>query len=169
MIKNIFYSFFLLSLVFSCGKTEDNSDDIEKEQVLVDGEFNYYIKNIKEKLKKYNVSEHKINKIDDVTIVFGDIHRKNGKDHVAGFCVVKYTKKTVYSQKITIDISQWRTFTDKYRTDIIAHELGHCAWGLKHDHTEDQIMSEKLTDIIETKWHIFADQIMKSSENIRNI
>ncbi|WGL58871.1 hypothetical protein QEJ31_10090 [Pigmentibacter sp. JX0631] len=169
MIKNIFYSLFLITLILSCGKTEESSDDVKKEQVLVDTEFKYYVENVKEKLRKYSVSENKISKIDDVTIEFGDIHRKNGKEKVAGFCVVKYTKKIVYSQRITIDISQWHSFSSKYKTEIIAHELGHCAWGLKHDHTEDQIMSEILTNITEPKWHIFAEQIIKSSDNIRNI
>nr|BFD33212.1 hypothetical protein GTC16762_28300 [Pigmentibacter ruber] len=169
MIKSLFYSFLLVSLILSCGKTYENQKNIQKEKVFVDNAFVYYLNNVKEKLRKLKVSEYKINKINNVSIEFGDIKRKNGNEKVAGVCNIKYTDTLVYSQKITIDISQWETFNTKYKIEIIAHELGHCAWGLKHDQTKDQIMSEILTNITESKWHIFADQIMNSSENIRNI
>ncbi len=153
-------------MLISCGKSDNDSITIQKEKVSVDSEFNDYIDIIKKNLSLYNVTPDKINMIDNVSIEFGHLKPNLHREPVAGVCKIKYSGRKVFSQKITIDLKLWRTFNHKYKIEIIAHELGHCAWGLKHLNASGELMSPVLLhNISEAQWQTFAFHIMKSQDN----
>lgn len=164
----LFISFLsIIFMLFSCGKDENDSNLVKQEPVVVHPEFEEYIDIIKKNLLTYHVSADKIKKIDNVSIKFGQLKPNGKQEPVAGVCKIKYTRNKVYSQKITIDLKLWRSFSHKYKVEIIAHELGHCAWGLKHVNTAGELMSPVLiTNISEPQWLTFAFHIMNANEDI---
>ena len=96
------------------------------------------------------------------------------KDSILGFdsfklkCKTEYevysngTKKIIH-RIIFIDTKKWEDISsEKMRTDIIAHEYGHCAWDLEHLNSTGEMMSEVVSDIGESSWYYFVKQIMNS-------
>ncbi|KAB8039933.1 hypothetical protein GCL60_06635 [Silvanigrella paludirubra] len=171
-----FFVFTLLCFV-GCGKSSNesvnqnkNSSDV-KDEIVVDSEFLIYLKNLKEKLLKLNINPSQIEKINNVSLILhkndssnevNSFSRDSSKD-ILGVCKKNTLNNEVTSRKIFIDRSKWELLDEEKRLNLIAHELGHCAWNLKHLDTNNQIMSPHVTDLSENEWAYFAQQIKESN------
>jgi len=176
MKKMIPFFLFTLLCFVGCGKSSNEnvsqnkiSNDV-KDEIFVDSEFLIYLKNLKEKLLKLNISLSKIEKINNVSIILNkndssnevnSFSRDSSKD-ILGVCKKNTLNNEITSRKIFIDKSKWELLDEEKRLNLIAHELGHCAWNLKHLDTNNQIMSPHVTDLSENEWDYFAQQIKES-------
>lgn len=164
-MRALFLLIFVVTFgMIGCGKSpepnEPNSYDISGN---VDFSFKSFIKSIKEILNSLDVSGISIQKIDLVSINY-----KNINDDADGICNIesyndKNGKKIITSRNIFMDLSKWNRLSDEEKKALLAHELGHCAWGLNHLTFKNQIMSPIVTNINKDAWIYFANQIKNVS------
>ncbi len=134
----------------------DPNDDIDN----IDPVLKMYIKGVKLKLVSLGVSDSSIQKMDNIFIKFADI-----AETAVGICYHSIDEygNFIYisSNEITIDKNKWEKINDdNVKLAIIAHEYGHCSWGLDHLDVEDHIMSVAASHKIDDyAWQYFAYQI----------
>jgi hypothetical protein len=163
-MRILFVSMFVVIFgVIGCGKAPDpnsmNASSSYDTHGNADPLFKPFIKRVKETLNRLGVSNLSIQKIDLVSINYG---RVNGS--AVGVCNTEFYedengKKIITLRNIFMDPSKWNHLSDDGKKEILAHELGHCAWGLGHLASENQIMSPVVTNINENAWIYFANQI----------
>ena len=167
-MKFIFFSYFIIVfLIMGCGNQVNEGNNSSSNNVESFGDvnpsFNFYIEKVKNKLFKYGVNYQSIQKINYVSINYGEI-----KDEAVGVCNTKFKihdniDKEITSRKIMIDPIKWNNLNQEEKIEILAHELGHCAWLLNHLDSENQIMSPIVSNINEDAWLYFANQIKSIS------
>ena len=171
-----FFAFTLLCFI-SCGKSsskntnQNKSSSPVKEEIVVDSEFSIYLEKLKVKLLKININPSQIEKINNVSIILqkndssselNNSSRDSSKD-ILGVCKKNTLNNQITSRKIYIDRSKWYLLDEEKKLNLIAHELGHCAWNLKHLDTSNQVMSPHVTDLNEYEWNYFVQQINESN------
>lgn len=156
--------------LIGCGKppgpNENNESSFPENESFgkVDPSFTLYLNRVKNTLIRLGISRASLQKIDYVSINYEAI---NGK--AVGVCNTEIIKesngKIIYSsKKIFMDPYKWSNLNEEGKKEILAHELGHCAWGLDHLNYNYQIMSEVVSNINENAWIYFSNQI----KNVRN-
>ncbi|WP_397601859.1 hypothetical protein [Silvanigrella sp.] len=177
MIKVIPFFVFTLLFFVGCGKSsndnisQNKNSNTTKEEIVIDSEFSIYLQKLKEKLLRLNINSSQIEKINNVSIILqkndssselNNSSRDSSKD-VLGVCKKNSLNNEIISRKIFIDRIKWDLLDEEKRLNLIAHELGHCAWNLKHLNTNNQVMSPHVTELNEYEWNYFAQQIKESN------
>lgn len=162
-----------------CGKPSDHktvkNDKMvtAKQKIEVDPEFLEYVNFITQKLVNFEVTNSQLQKIKSVSIRFGEVslHKNTSvsasndtSKKAIGSCEKPRKNKKIESREITIDLSNWTSLSREMKMNLIAHELGHCAWNLKHIETENKVMSPVVSAFTEDEWKYFAEQIKNSNE-----
>jgi hypothetical protein len=116
----------LAPLLNSCGANRgDSRKDIEIKEVMDEG--------LKD-LSYFNVDTSRVMNID--SYVFGEL-----PTGLIGLCqsADKDTQwnigQTDTGNHITISKEYWGTHDQNHKKALILHEIGHCAWGLRHQET----------------------------------
>lgn len=173
--------FFVVTFLgfIGCGKSSENKsvnkDELSnaKQTVEVDQEFLEYVNFIKQKLTNLEVTNTQLQKINFVSIRFGKISvvennpsdaSNDSSSETLGACKRPTDNRIKEFRAISIDLTKWTELSYKKKINLIAHELGHCAWDLEHNDSKNKVMSHVVSEITEGEWRYFAEQVKNSNE-----
>lgn len=74
----------------------------------------------------------------------GTIYFKKDMGNKAGICYPLHAPPLFYTQ-IIISKKYWEDYTPNGKEELIAHELGHCLYGLDHDDEDIELVIEGIT------------------------